>query len=103
MNCAISGSGITCNLVGTRIGHRGRQMTCTRVGAGRGRVPVRNCVLFLVSAVTAQVQGPRQSESQGLRQPGIRLQRRSQTGPDCLHEQLRFQVDVTEKEAEKKD
>ena len=51
--------------------------------------------------VTARRQGPRQSESQGLRQPGIRLPRRSQTGPDCPHEQLRFQVDVTEKEAEK--
>ena len=24
-------------------------------------------------------------------------------GPDCPHEQLRFEVDVTEKEAEKKD
>ena len=80
-----------------------RQMPCTRVGAGRGRVPVRNCVLFLVSDVTARRQGPRQSESQGLREPGIRLPRRSQTGPDCPHEQLRFEVDVTEKEAEKKD
>ena len=81
-----------------------RQMTCTHVGAGRGRVPVRNCVLFLVSAMTARVLGPRQAESQGLRQPGIRLQRQSQTGPNCLHsEQSRFQVDVTEKEAEKKD
>ena len=79
-------------------------MICTRVGAGCGRVPVRNCVLFLVSAVTARVLGPRQPESQGLRQPGIRLQRQSQTGPDCLHgEQSRFRVDVTEKEAEKKD
>ena len=78
-------------------------MTCTRVGAGRGRVPVRNCVLFLVSAVTARVLGPRQAESQGLRQPGIPLPRQSQTGPDCLHEQSRFQVDVTEMEAEKKD
>ena len=27
----------------------------------------------------------------------------SQTGPDCPHEQLLFEVDVTEKEAEKKD
>ena len=78
-------------------------MPCTRVGAGRGRVPVRNCVLFLVSDVTALRQGPRQSESQGLREPGILLPRRSQTGPDCPHEQLRFEVDVTEKEAEKKD
>ena len=80
-----------------------RQMPCTRVGAGRGSVPVRNCVLFLVSDVAARRQGPRQSESQGLREPGIRLPRRSQTGPDCPHEQLRFEVDVTEKEAEKKD
>jgi len=79
------------------------QMACRRIGAGRGRVPVRNCVLFLVSAVTVRVLGPRQAESQGLRQPGIRLQRQSQTGPDCLQEQSRFQVDVTEKEAEKKD
>ena len=78
-----------------------RQMTCTRVGAGSGRVPVRNCVLFLVSAVTSRMLGPRQAESQGVRQHGIRLQR--QAGPDCLHEQSRFQVDVTEKEAEKKD
>ena len=78
-------------------------MPCTRVGAGRGRVPVRNCVLFLVSDVTAQRLGPRQSESQGLREPGIRLPRRSQTGHYCPHEQLRFEVDVTEKEAEKKD
>ena len=78
-------------------------MPCTRVGVGHGRVPVRNCVLFLVSAVTARVLGPRQAESQGLRQPSIRLPRQSQTGPDCLHEQSRFQVDVTEKEAEKKD
>ena len=78
-------------------------MICTRVGAGRGRVPVRNCVLFLVSAVTARVLGPRQAESQGLRQPGIRLQHRSQTGPDWLHEQSRFRLDVTETEAENKD
>ena len=95
MNCAISGSCITCNLVVTCIAHRH--------GKGRGRVPVRNCVLFLVSDVTERRQDPRQSESQGLREPGIRLPRRSQTGPDCPHEQLRFEVDVTEKEAEKKD
>ena len=79
------------------------QMACRRIGAGRGRVPVRNCVLFLVFAVTARVLGPCQAESQGVRQHGIRLPRQSQTGPNCLHEQSRFQVDVTEKEAEKKD
>ena len=83
-----------------------RQMTCTRVGAGRSWAPVRNCVLFLVSAVTARVLGPHQSESQRLtqpRQPGIRLQHLSQTGPDWLHEQSRFRLDVTEMGAEEKD
>ena len=80
-----------------------RRMICMRVGAGSGRVPVRNCVLFLVSAVTARVLGPRQSESQRLRQPGIRLQHRSQTGPDWLDEHSRFRLDVTEMGAEKKD
>jgi len=79
-----------------------RQTGCTRVGAGRSGAPVRNCVLFLVSAVTARVLGPHQSESQRLRQPGIRLPHRSQTRPDWLHEQSRFRLDVTEMGAEKK-
>ena len=94
MNCAISGSGITCNLVGTRIGHRGRQTVCTSVRAGRGAPPVRNCVLFLVLVVTGRVQGPSQSQSQWLRLPGFRLQRQSQTGPYWLHEQSRFEMHV---------
>ena len=34
--------------------------------------------------------GPVQSESLGLRQPGLRLKRQSQPGPDCLCEQLQF-------------
>ena len=61
-------------------------MTCTLVVAGRGAPPVRKCVLFLEAGVT----GPVQSESLGLRQPGLLLERQSQPGPDCLREQLQF-------------
>ena len=65
-------------------------MTCTLVVAGRGAPPVRKCVLFLEAGVTGRLHGPVQSESLGLRQPGLRLERQSQPGPECLREQLQF-------------
>ena len=69
----------------------GGKLSVQLVHAGRCALPVRICVLFLEQGVTARVHGPLKSESLGLRQPGLRLKPKSQTGPECRQrEQLQF-------------
>ena len=107
MNFAISGSCITCNLVAANalyIVAPNALYTCRCGPWPRARPKLCTISSVRRDCTAAGPASVRVSRTQKDRHPtAASVTDRPETGPDCPHEQLRFEVDVTEKEAEKKD